>query len=71
VVGTATDQKAFLTYFEKMHNCYATSLTGEEKRALQDWERAERAAADHLVATSDWPGWEKYIGLPPWRMPTL
>ena len=64
------DQKAVLSYFEKMHNCFATALTEEEKQALQDWETAERAA-DHLVATTDWPGWEKYIGLPLWRTSPL
>ena len=41
----------------------ATLMPEEDKQALKEWE------AEHLgngkMATSDWPGWRKYIGPAP------
>jgi hypothetical protein len=34
---------------------------------LHTWEREYVGASTGKFATSDWPGWEKYIGKPPWE----
>ncbi len=60
-----THLKEYEEYYRKMIDTYE-KLTGEEKEDLHLWEQ------DHLVggglAFADWPGWESYIGLPPWRV---
>lgn len=42
------------------------AMPEKEKEALHEWERTHLG---HGFGTSDWPGWEKYIGKPPKRMP--
>lgn len=39
------------------------AMPEEDRMALEAWEAANTGGG---VATSDWPGWEKYIGQPPW-----
>jgi len=39
-----------------------TALPENEKRELEEWERTHVGGA---FGTSDWPGWEKYIGKKP------
>ena len=57
-----TYNKALLDWHRKMYEVYQT-MPEEEKQALQEWEQANLDG--HSVATSDWPGWVKYIGPPP------
>ena len=57
-------QNRFMRYQEAMLNTYA-ALSEEEKAELHAWEKENLDG--HSVATSDWPGWRKYIGPPPWR----
>jgi hypothetical protein len=39
-------------------------LPPEEREDLERWDR-EMVTGDATFATSDWPGWEKYIGKMP------
>src|SRR6266487_6723827 len=39
------------------------AMPADEKLALEEWERTHRDG--HATGTSDWPGWEKYIGKKP------
>jgi len=41
----------------------STKLSPKERRALKEWESVNVDGAN--VPTSDWPGWEKYIGKKP------
>src|SRR6266404_7887913 len=51
-----------LGWYAMMVGC-ASAMPEPEKQALVEWERSH---VDHCnVATSDWPGWEKYIGKRP------
>jgi hypothetical protein len=54
-----------LEWYQRMHNAYKEQLTPEEKSKLHEWE--EENLGREEFSTSDWPGWEKHIGLPPWR----
>jgi hypothetical protein len=47
-----------------MLGVYAT-LPEREREELHAWEAENLDGA--TVGTSDWPGWAKYIGEPPWR----
>jgi ribosomal protein L40E len=40
------------------------AMSEDEREALHEWERLN--IDGHSVGTSDWPGWVKYIGEPPW-----
>lgn len=53
-----------INWYKKMVDTY-NSLSPEEKQELADWEKGN--LVDSNKATSDWPGWVKYIGLPPWK----
>lgn len=44
------------------------AMSSEEKAELHAWER-EHVDGSGRFATSDWPGWGKYIGKPPWTDP--
>ena len=50
----------FLQYASAMVGCYA-AMPEEEKSALHAWE-AVHVDGSGALGTSDWPGWEKYIG---------
>lgn len=51
---------SFLEYAAAMHGCYR-ALPMEERDALHAWE-ATCLGGSGQFATSDWPGWQKYIG---------
>jgi hypothetical protein len=53
-----------INWYKKMIDAF-NSLSPEEKQELADWEKNNLNGSDK--ATSDWPGWIKYIGLPPWK----
>lgn len=55
-----------MAWYQKMMDTYHNTLTAEEKNALAEWEK-ENLGKDEK-ATSDWPGWQKHIGLPPWKV---
>lgn len=46
-----------------MVGCYA-AMSAEEKKALHAWE-ASHVDGSGAFGTSDWPGWQKYIGKQP------
>jgi len=53
-----------MAWYRKMIDAYDNLLSEEEKRALAEWEKNNLPDK----ATSDWPGWIKYIGPPPWKV---
>jgi len=54
-----------LAWFEKMTILHE-QLTEDEKNSLYQWGKTMVDGSGRF-ATSDWPGWEKHIGLPPWK----
>lgn len=62
-------QKEYSAYFEALIHCYRTRLTDEERRAYDEWESESlwKASSETYPGTSAWPGWQKYIGPPPWE----
>ncbi len=59
------DTKDHIEWYRKLVHAYEHVLTEEEKDALHEWERQHLDGT--TVGTSDWPGWKKHIGLPPWK----
>ena len=60
-------------YFGALYGCYK-AMPESERLALHAWEEANlggRTVDGHPVGTSDWPGWEKYIGAKPLPCPKL
>lgn len=57
-------QRFFLAWYERMAEC-AKKLPPDELAALEKWERENLDG--HSIATSDWPGWAKYLPPPPWK----
>lgn len=55
--------EAILEWTGKMIETYK-SMSDEEKQELAEWERTHVDGSGR-VATSDWPGWERYIGKRP------
>ena len=53
-----------INWYRRMANAYDHLLTEEDKKALREWEQEN---LDGDIATSDWPGWEAFIGFPPWK----
>ena len=51
---------SFLEYTAAMVGCYS-ALPFHEREELHAWE-AEHVDGSGTYGTSDWPGWEKYIG---------
>lgn len=51
-----------MQWFGKMVEC-VESLPPEECAELDKWDRERRDG----VATSDWPGFAKYLPAPPWK----
>jgi len=47
-----------------MYGCYQ-AMPAVEREELLRWESENLEGSS--VGTSDWPGWVKYIGLPPWK----
>jgi hypothetical protein len=60
-------QNRSMGWTQAMLNTFAV-LSEEEKAKLHDWEKENLGNPNQPdVGTSDWPGWRKYIGPPPWR----
>lgn len=57
------NQFNFIGYIGSMIGCYKT-MPQKEKDALFAWEK-EHIDGSGEYTTSDWPGWEKYIGKRP------
>jgi len=55
-----------MKWYEKMINTYNNILSEDEKKELEAWEKEFTGKAN--LATSVWPGWQKHIGLPPWKL---
>lgn len=53
-------------WYEAMINAYHHLLSESEKKELETWEKENLGKGD--LATSDWPGWKKHIGVPPWKL---
>lgn len=61
------NQNRFMGFHEAMLDTYA-AMSEEEKAELHAWEKENLGNPDHPdVGTSDWPGWRKYLGPPPWK----
>lgn len=58
--------KDFGHYMAAQAGAYA-AMSEHERAQLHAWERRNLKGGD--VSTADWPGWVKYIGIPPWRGP--
>jgi hypothetical protein len=54
----------FMEYMRAMHETYK-QMPEDDKQRLHAFEGEH--LGDGVTATSDWPGWEKYIGIPPWK----
>lgn len=59
-------QDESLDWYGQMVYASRNLLTEEDKQSLQEWDDTMVDGSGNY-ATSDWPGWEKYIGLPPWK----
>lgn len=53
----------YIDYFRRMVAA-AAKLTPEQRADLEEWE--QKNLGEH--GTSDWPGWEALIGVPPWKI---
>ena len=54
-----------IEWFRSMVKVYKEVLTPEEKADLHEWEK-ENLGRPKGLSTTEWPGWEKHIGSPPW-----
>lgn len=52
-----------LIYYEAMLAAHSL-MSHEAREALRRWESENLDGRSR--GTSDWPGWENYIGNPPW-----
>jgi hypothetical protein len=52
-------------WLRKMFHAYVHMLTWEEAHELEEWE--DLNLGQGVRDTSDWPGWIKHIGPPPWK----
>ncbi len=59
---TKQERDEMLAWYAKMNEA-SQKFSPEERAELEAWEAANLDGA--TVATSDWPGWEKYIGKSP------
>ncbi|MDT7807990.1 MAG: hypothetical protein QOJ70_1803 [Acidobacteriota bacterium] len=53
---------SMIDWFSRMVAAYS-KMPEEDRQALKEWEATN--LGDKGMATSDWPGWEKYVGKPP------
>ena len=58
------EETPFLKYTREMLEAYET-MPEEDKQRLHAFEGEH--LGDGARGTSDWPGWEKYVGKPPWK----
>lgn len=56
----------YIAWCGKMVETGQNLLTEEEKQSLKEWDRT-MVDGSGKYGTGDWPGWEKYIGPPPWK----
>ena len=49
-----------LKYLEAMESLYADTLSKAERKDLAKWDKKGKPI-------KDWPGWEKYLGVSPWK----
>lgn len=56
-----------LRWYEAMVNIYNFHLSEAEKKELAEWEIQHIDSESTILP--DWPGWQRYIGLPPWKTP--
>ncbi len=59
------EQARRLRWMERSVEVYQNEMTEEDKQRLHAFEGEH--LGDGVKGTSDWPGWEKYIGKPPWK----
>jgi hypothetical protein len=59
-------QRDCMAWTKAMLEC-VENLLPDEKAELEEWDH-RMVTGDGRFATSDWPGFEKHIGLPPWRL---
>lgn len=50
-----------MSWWGMMLGCWR-AIPESEKKALEEWEKVN---LNGQIGTSNWPGWEKYIGKPP------
>jgi len=55
-----------MDWYQEMLDAYNNVLSDDERKELAAWEKENLGQSEK--ATSDWPGWIKYIGLPPWKV---
>ena len=58
----------FSAYMTKVVKAYE-SMPEEEKEELHRWEQEHLDG--HSVATSDWPGWERYVRKAHWKLESM
>lgn len=56
--------REFRDYLAAIYGVYS-ALSEAERQELHEWEEENLGKGDSKIATSDWPGWVKYIGPPP------
>ena len=65
--GDKVGQNRFAGYMAAMADAYE-AMSDEEKEELHAWERENLGDPERRdMGTSDWPGWRRYLGPPPWR----
>ena len=55
-----------MDWYQKMLDTYNHVLSDDERKEFAEWEKENLRKSEK--ATSDLPGWIKYIGLPPWKV---
>jgi len=51
--------RALLIWFGDMRNA-DNRLSDDDRKSLERWKQDH--LGDGMISTSDWPGWERYIG---------
>ena len=54
-----------LNWYAKMADAYKT-MSDTDRKEFDEWERAQKMSGTN-VDMSEWPGWERYIGIKPTR----
>ena len=65
--GALPGRTARLEWMSRMVDVYENELTDAEREELAIWEELH-VTGESESATSDWPGWQKHIGPPPWKV---
>ena len=65
--GNKVSRNRYMGYMAAMQDAYH-AMSEEEKEELHAWERENLGNPDYPdLATSDWPGWRRFLGPPPWK----